>query len=117
VDAAERRRVIDRAIAELKVYYICPDVGQKMADALLEHEKSGDDDAETDGAAFADLLTAQMREASHDRHLGVGLWARRNSNGGGGTGSEKAASRSQLRRDGATRYADDASAGAEWRNI
>jgi hypothetical protein len=71
VDAAERSRVIDRAIAELKAYYIYPDVGQKMADALLAHESSGDDDAETDGAAFADLLTTQMREVSHDRHLGV----------------------------------------------
>jgi hypothetical protein len=71
VNAAERRRVIDGAIAELKEYYIYPDVGQKMADALLAHEKNGDDDAETDGEGFAHLLTMQMREVSHDRHLGL----------------------------------------------
>jgi len=40
-----------------------------MAQALLAHEKSGDDQAQTDGGAFADLLTRQMRDVSHDRHL------------------------------------------------
>jgi C-terminal processing protease CtpA/Prc len=42
-----------------------------MADALLAHNKNGDDDAVTDGRAFADLLTRQMREVSHDMHLEV----------------------------------------------
>ena len=45
LDAAERQRVIDRAIASLTKYYIYPDIAQEMADALLAHEKSGDDDA------------------------------------------------------------------------
>jgi Peptidase family S41/N-terminal domain of Peptidase_S41 in eukaryotic IRBP len=71
LDAAERQRVIHRAIAELKEYYIYPDVGQKMADALLAHEKSGDDDVVRDGEEFANLLTMQMRAVSHDRHLGM----------------------------------------------
>jgi hypothetical protein len=69
VDAAERRRVIDGAVTQLKEFYIFPDVGQKMADALLMHEHRGDDDAETDGQMFATLLTMQMREVSHDKHL------------------------------------------------
>jgi hypothetical protein len=71
LDAAGRQRVIDGAIANLKKYYVYPDVAQKMADALLAHEKNGDDNAETDGGAFADLLTRQLREVSHDRHLRV----------------------------------------------
>lgn len=69
LDAAERQRVIDRAIANLTKYYIYPDIAQKMADALLAHEKSGDDDAATDGEVFADLLTRQMRDVSHDRYV------------------------------------------------
>jgi hypothetical protein len=69
LDAAERQRVIHAAIANLKQYYIDPDVAQKMADALLAHEKSGDDDAVTDGGAFADLLTRQLRDVSADMHL------------------------------------------------
>jgi Peptidase family S41/N-terminal domain of Peptidase_S41 in eukaryotic IRBP len=64
-----RQRVIDAAAKNLRQYYAYPDVGQKMADSLLAHEKKGDDDTAADGAAFADLLTKQMREVSHDRHL------------------------------------------------
>jgi hypothetical protein len=69
LDAAERQRVIDGAIANLTKYYIYPDVAQRMADALLSHENSGDDDAATDGEVFADLLTRQMRDVSHDRSV------------------------------------------------
>jgi hypothetical protein len=69
LDAAQRQRVIDGAIANLTKYYIYPDVAQKMANALLAHEKSGDDDAATDGEVFADLLTRQMEDVSHDRYV------------------------------------------------
>ena len=69
LDAAERKRVIEGAIANLTKYYIYPDIAQKMADALLAHEKRGDDDAATDGEVFADLLTRQMRDVSHDRSV------------------------------------------------
>jgi retinol-binding protein 3 len=69
VDPEERRRVIDRAVANLKQYYFDREVGKKTADAMLAHERNGDDKAATQGAAFAALLTAQMRDASHDMHL------------------------------------------------
>jgi hypothetical protein len=69
VDAAERQRVVDASAAILKKNYIDRDKAQKMADALLAHEKKGDDDAVTDGADFAALLTRQMRAVSPDRHL------------------------------------------------
>lgn len=49
--------MIDAAAKNLRQYYAYRDVGQKMADSLLAHEKNGDDDAVADGAAFADLLT------------------------------------------------------------
>jgi hypothetical protein len=68
-DAAERQRVIDAVIENLKAHYVDPDVAQKMADALLAHEKDGDDAAVTNGGAFANLLTQQIRDVSHDRHL------------------------------------------------
>jgi hypothetical protein len=69
VDSAERHRVMDGAIAKLKEYYVYADVAQNMSDALVAHEKSGDDNAQTDGEAFASLLTRQMRDVSHDKHL------------------------------------------------
>jgi hypothetical protein len=69
LDAAARQRVIHGAIANLKGYYIDPGGAQKIADALLAHEKNGDYDAVTDGPAFAELLTRQLRDVSHDMQL------------------------------------------------
>ena len=69
IDAVERQRVISGAAANLRQNYFDRDVAQRTADALLAHEKSGDDEAVTDGQAFAALLTKQMREASQDMHL------------------------------------------------
>jgi hypothetical protein len=71
LDAAERKRLMNAVIDNLKQHYIDPQVARKMADALLAHNKNGDDDAVTDGRAFADLLTRQMREVSQDMHLEV----------------------------------------------
>ncbi len=69
VDAAERQRVIDAAMANVKQHYVYQDFAQKMADALLAHERRVDYDAISDGGTFADLLTKQMRDVSHDMHL------------------------------------------------
>ncbi len=69
LDAAQRRRVIDAAIANLKQHYVDPGVAEKMAVALLAHERKGDDDGATDGQALANLLTRQMDEISRDEHL------------------------------------------------
>jgi hypothetical protein len=103
VDAAERRRVIDGAVTELKEFYIFPDVGQKMADALLTHERRGDDDAETDGQTFASLLTMQMREASHDKHLRMVYQPEGAlTNLGGPTAEELARYRNDMRRANCT---------------
>jgi len=71
LDPAERHRVIDGVIANLRKHYIDQDAARKMADELLAHEKRGDDDAVTDGEAFAGLLTRQMRNVSPDRHLAL----------------------------------------------
>ncbi len=71
VDTAERQRVIDTATANLKQHYFDQAAAQETANALLAHAKNGDDDAVQTGAAFAALLTKQMREESHDQHLEV----------------------------------------------
>jgi hypothetical protein len=56
LDAQGRQRIIDGAIANLKEFYVYPDVAQKMADALGEHLKSGDYDGVTAADDFAALL-------------------------------------------------------------
>jgi hypothetical protein len=71
LNATERRQVISGAIANLKQHYLDPNAAQKIAEALQAHDQGGDDNAATDGAAFAALLTRQMRDVSHDMHLAV----------------------------------------------
>ncbi|MBV9301637.1 MAG: S41 family peptidase [Acidobacteriaceae bacterium] len=70
-DAAERKRVIGGVISNLKEYYVYPDLAQKMTDMLAAHEKAGEYNSATDRAAFAELLTRQLQDVSHDRHLRV----------------------------------------------
>ena len=69
LDAAERKRVIDGAVLNLKRYYDYPELGVTIAQSVLTHEQRGDYDAVTDGQSFAALLTGQMQELSHDRNL------------------------------------------------
>jgi len=66
-----RQRVIGVVTENLRKHYFDPGVAQKIADALLAREKNGGFDTVTDDAAFADLLTRQMRDVSHDMHLVV----------------------------------------------
>ncbi len=72
IDEARRRSVIAGAIAKLQESYLDPAMAQKMAVALLAHEKNGDDRQPMDGWDFASLLTQQLQEVSHDKHLAVG---------------------------------------------
>src|SRR4051812_10367275 len=71
LDVAMRQQVINSVISNLNNAYVYPLVAQKMADSLRQHESKGDYNAIIDGDAFASLLTAQLLEVSHDKHLGV----------------------------------------------
>jgi len=68
---AQRHRVVRAAIENLNKYYVEPEMARRMADALLSHERAGDDQAITDPEAFATLLTDQLQKASHDRCVEV----------------------------------------------
>jgi retinol-binding protein 3 len=71
IDAAERNRVIDGAIAQLNESYVFPDTAKKMEVALRAHQKRGDYDAITNGNTFATKLTDDLQDVSHDKHLRV----------------------------------------------
>jgi hypothetical protein len=75
LDAAERHRIVSAAAAILVKYYVDPVAAQRTAAALLSDEKRGDDNPASDGMAFAELLTKQMREVSHDIYLSMGYSA------------------------------------------
>ena len=69
LDPAERHRVVAAAADNLRRYYFDPGIAQKTANSLLAQEKNGADDAANTGAAFAALLTQQMRAVSNDTDL------------------------------------------------
>ena len=69
LDATSRHRIITSAIGSIKQHHIDPLEGQKASDALLTHERQGDDDSATSSEEFARLATKQMREATGDHQL------------------------------------------------
>ena len=71
IDGAERRRAIDGAVAMLNEFYVYPDAAKKMEQFIRDHQKAGDYEAITNGDTFAEKLTADLRQVSHDKHLGV----------------------------------------------
>src|SRR5260370_12751157 len=71
IDPATRGRVIDRALASLNQLYVFPEVGKKREEALRARQKKGEYDAVEDAEAFAELLTANLQQVSHDKHLRV----------------------------------------------
>ncbi|WP_263350664.1 S41 family peptidase [Acidicapsa acidisoli] len=66
---AERTRLVDAAAASIRQYYFDRGVAKQTADALQAHAARGDDSAATNGEELAEMLTRQMRDASHDMHL------------------------------------------------
>ena len=66
LNGEDTRRVIEAAAANLRQHYFDSELGGKMADLLL-----ADTDTPSDPAAFAKLLTRQLRDLSHDPNLSV----------------------------------------------
>jgi len=71
LDSATRRSLILKVTGQLKKSYVDRELGQKVADALLAHERHGDYDGIADGPDFAALLTRHMRDVSQDAQLEV----------------------------------------------
>lgn len=71
IDATTRQRVIEGAIAALDEYYVYPETAKKMEDALLARQKKGEYDSVDDAENFAMMLTDNLQDVSHDKHLHV----------------------------------------------
>jgi hypothetical protein len=69
LDATSRHRIIASAIASIKQHHIDPLEAGKAADALLAHERQGDDNSAMSTEEFTHLATKQMREATGDHQL------------------------------------------------
>jgi hypothetical protein len=71
MDARTRTEVVVSLSKALRAAYVFPDVGETVANMLEKRNARGEYDAITTAKAFSDLLTQQMVEAAHDKHLGL----------------------------------------------
>jgi hypothetical protein len=98
IDAAARQRAIDGAAAMLNEFYVYPDAAKKMEESIRARQKAGEYDSITNGDAFAEKLTADLRAVSHDKHLGVNFSPAVLPKGPPPGGPDMAAMRRQLER-------------------
>jgi retinol-binding protein 3 len=73
IDASVRQRVIDVLLKQLNDYYVFPEVAGRIGTTLRAKQKRGGYDGITDAEVFANVLTADLRETGHDKHLRVNV--------------------------------------------
>lgn len=71
LDAATRSETIKRLAQGLREVYVFPEVGEKAAKMLETRLAAKEYDAITSGREFGELLTKQILEIAHDKHLRV----------------------------------------------
>ncbi len=71
VDAAARKEVIENLLKRLNDAYVFPETAAKIERAVRERLDKGEYDQITSAKQFAEKLTADMQEVSHDKHLRV----------------------------------------------
>jgi hypothetical protein len=71
IEAQERTEVLNALVKALRAEYLYPDVGEKMAQAIEARELKKGYDTVTTGNALAEILTRQVQEISHDKHLRI----------------------------------------------
>ena len=71
VDAAARKEVIENLFKRLNETYVFPETATKMEQAVRARLAKGEYDQLTSAKKFAEKLTADVQEVSHDKHLRV----------------------------------------------
>jgi retinol-binding protein 3 len=66
-----KRQTVDALIDAMGEFYVFPDKAEEAAKKLRAQIAAGAYDEITDGKAFAERLTSELRAASPDAHLGV----------------------------------------------
>ena len=71
VDAAARSAVIDGALQALNDNYVFPEVAKKMDRSIQERQQRKEYDSIASARQFARMLTDNLQDVSHDKHLRV----------------------------------------------
>ena len=91
LDDTRRKALIAGIAKELRAHYVFPDKAEAMIAALAAHDAHGDYAAVTSSLDFANDVTRDLRDVSHDLHLGVMFGRARGPApaAGAGSGSDK----------------------------
>jgi C-terminal processing protease CtpA/Prc len=71
LNAEQRAELLDRALKQLNDHYIFPDKAREMEKAIRARQEKNEYDAITSPGTLAEILTKQLQEVSHDKHLRV----------------------------------------------
>ena len=73
IDAKLRTQVIGNLTTKMRAYYVFPDIGEKMAAAIEQHDKRGEYAKISSANEFAAKLTQHLIAISQDKHIRVRL--------------------------------------------
>lgn len=71
IDKGTRKEAVNTLVAKLNAHYVFPDKAKEMEAVLVQHLREGKYDGITDGEAFADRLTDDLRKVTRDLHMAV----------------------------------------------
>ena len=71
IDDVKRKDTVEKVVHALKNEYLYPEIGQKMAEKLMQNLSSQQYDELTRAGQLADRLTEEMVAISKDRHFGL----------------------------------------------
>jgi hypothetical protein len=71
IDSKMRSEVIDGAVRALDDNYVYPETAKKMDQAIRERQQRKEYDSISSARKFAETLTDNLRDVSHDKHLRV----------------------------------------------
>lgn len=69
LDQSQRSQIIATLVKKLRTNYVFPEVAEKMAAAVLAHDKQGAYNADISANALCEHLTKDLREVSRDKHI------------------------------------------------
>src|SRR5438552_394846 len=69
--------VLEALFSKLHENYVFPEVAQAIEESLRQRLERGEYDKLDTGELFCLFLTAHLQEISHDQHLWVSYWARK----------------------------------------
>ena len=71
IEQALRSKVIKEIASHIKEEYVFPDIAEAVAKTLLDRERRGDYKGISDNTELSTVISKQLREMSHDKHLDV----------------------------------------------